>query len=50
MEKVGARKKLLECQAAIHKAEWQRSSLPKLTYDDRKAGLRYGCFVFSVQY
>ncbi len=41
MEKVGARKKLMDSQAAIHKTEWERGSLPKLTYQDRTAGLRY---------
>ena len=38
---IGARKKLVEGQVAIHKAEWERSSLPKLTYHDRQGGLRY---------
>ncbi len=41
MDAVGARKKVLECQEAIHKTEWERGSLHKFTLHHRKAGLRY---------
>ena len=37
--KVGDRKRLITCQADLHKAEWSRSSLPSIDHAHRRAGL-----------
>ena len=37
--KVGDRKRLIMCQADLHKAEWSRSSLPSIDHAHRRAGL-----------
>ena len=43
IDKVGARKKLMEGQAEIHKKDWEKSSMPRLGMEDRRVGLRLTC-------
>ena len=38
-DKVGDRKRLIMCQADLHKAEWSKSSLPSIDHTHRRAGL-----------
>ena len=35
--KVGDRKRLIMCQADLHKAEWSKSSLPSIDHTHRRA-------------
>ena len=39
VEEIGDVKKLLKCQAELHKEEWKRSSLPSLTSEQMSEGL-----------
>jgi len=43
IDKVGARKKLLEGQAEIHKQYWEKPSMPQVGIDDKRMGLRLSC-------
>lgn len=40
IDKVGARKRILEGQVETHKKNWRNSSMPTLTYSEKQAGLR----------
>jgi len=43
VEKIGARKRLLEAQFEAHKRTWEKSSMPNVSYSDKQRGLRLSC-------
>jgi hypothetical protein len=43
VDEVGVRKRLLDAVASVHKKDWQRASLPKITPRDKQAGIYVNC-------